>query len=306
MKTLNVGVVGLGDIARKAYLPVLSQAERWQLAGAWSPNQINAQAVCQAYRIPCFSSLMSLAAQCDALFVHSSTASHYEVVKTLLLAGKHVYVDKPLAQTLSQAEELVQLAGRQGLQLMVGFNRRFAPLYQQLKAACPQPASVRMDKHRIDQVGPHPLAFTLLDDYLHVVDTALWLAGVNEACSALCSGVLRCNAEGQLIYAEHHFSSAYGMVTTAMHRQAGSARESVQLTGSGGCYQVDNLREWREEREGSVVMRPEPAWQTMLAQRGFVGAVHHFIDAVIGQQPPLTSGEQALQAQRVIEALQQK
>ncbi|MEI7187419.1 Gfo/Idh/MocA family oxidoreductase [Dickeya dianthicola] len=306
MKSLRIGVVGLGDIARKAYLPILSQAEHWQLAGAWSPGQARARQLCQQYRIACFSSLEALSSQCDAVFVHSSTASHYPVVKALLLAGKHVYVDKPLAETLAQAEALAALAASRNLLLMVGFNRRFAPLYQRLRQLRPFPDSLRMEKHRIDNIGPHPLAFTLLDDYLHVVDTALWLAETPDAPATLCGGLLRCNPQGQLIYAEHQFQSAHGMITTSMHRQAGSQRESVQLVNEGGGYQVDNLREWREECDGTVLLHPAPSWQSTLEQRGFVGAVRHFIDAVVSHTPPLTSGDQALRAQRVIEMLLRK
>lgn len=92
----------------------------------------------------------------------------------------HVYVNKPLAETLEQGEQLINLAEKQGKALMVGFNRRFAPLNRQLKTQMSRPASIRMDKHRADSVGPQDLRFTLLDDYLHVVDTALWLAGGQE------------------------------------------------------------------------------------------------------------------------------
>ena len=69
--TIRIGVVGLGGIAQKAWLPVLSQARAWQLVGAFSPNQANAQVVCERYRIPCFSTLNALAAACDAVFVCS-------------------------------------------------------------------------------------------------------------------------------------------------------------------------------------------------------------------------------------------
>ncbi len=303
MTLLRIGVVGLGDIARKAYLPILSQATDWQLVGAWSPGQARARQVCQQYRITCFSSLAELGRQCDAAFVHSSTASHYEVVKTLLLAGKHVYVDKPLAETLAQAEELVALAASRNLLLMVGFNRRFSPLYQRLRQQQTAPDSLRMEKHRVDNVGPQPLAFTLLDDYLHVVDTALWLAQTPDTTATLCAGRIRCNSQGQMVYAEHQFQTAHTLITTSMHRQAGSQRESVQLINDGGWYQVDNLREWREEREGVVVLRPAPSWQSTLEQRGFTGAVRHFIEAVVSQTPPLTSGDQALYAQRLIDSL---
>ncbi|MBR7342117.1 Gfo/Idh/MocA family protein, partial [Klebsiella pneumoniae] len=90
----------------------------------------------------------------------------------LLNAGVHVCVDKPLAENVQDAERLIELAARKKLTLMVGFNRRFAPLYQQLKAQSGSFVSLRMDKHRTDSVGPNDLRFTLLDDYLHVVDTA--------------------------------------------------------------------------------------------------------------------------------------
>lgn len=66
---------------------------------------------------------------------------------------------------------------------MVAFNRRFAPRYQQLRAEMADAASLRIEKHRNDSVGPQDLRFTLLDDYLHVVDTALWLGGKPLPCS---------------------------------------------------------------------------------------------------------------------------
>ena len=97
--TLRIGMVGLGGIAQKAWLPVLSAATDWTLAGAFSPNQAKARPVCDSYRMPYFGSLNELAAACDAVFVHSSTATHYEVVRALLLAGKDVCVDKPWLKT---------------------------------------------------------------------------------------------------------------------------------------------------------------------------------------------------------------
>lgn len=177
MRTLRIGIVGLGGIAQKAWLPVLTNTAGWTLQGAWSPSRDKALRICESWRIPYVDSLANLASGCDAVFVHSSTASHYAVVSELLNAGVHVCVDKPLAENLRDAERLVALAAQKKLTLMVGFNRRFAPLYRELKTRLGTAASLRMDKHRTDSIGPHDLRFTLLDDYLHVVDTALWLAG---------------------------------------------------------------------------------------------------------------------------------
>ncbi len=80
----RIGVVGLGSIAQKAYLPILSQAERWELVGAFSRDRQKTQRICQDYRMTSFSALDELAAQCDAVFVHSSTASHFSVVSQLI------------------------------------------------------------------------------------------------------------------------------------------------------------------------------------------------------------------------------
>lgn len=300
MSKLRVGIVGLGGIAQKAWLPVLTASRDWQVAAAFSPTKATALPICEMYRIPYASSLKGLADECDAVFVHSSTRSHFAVVRELLESGVDVCVDKPLANTLAEAEELVALAAAKKRTLMVGFNRRFAPQYQALKQQLGSASSLRMDKHRLNSVGPHDLRFTLLDDYLHVVDTALWLGGQN---ARLQNGVLHANAEGQLLYAEHHFRIDNLLITTSMHRRAGSQREWVQAVTEGGLYDVTDMRQWREERGDGVVERPIPGWQSTLEQRGFVGCAQHFIDCVANQTVPETAGEQAILAQRVLEEI---
>jgi len=250
--------------------------------------------------MPYAGSLNDLAQQCDAVFVHTSTATHYQVVSELLNAGVHVCVDKPLAENIQDAERLIELAARKNLTLMVGFNRRFAPLYQSLKSQLSGAASLRMDKHRADSVGPGDLRFTLLDDYLHVVDTALWLGGGN---AHLDSGTLLANEQGEMVYAEHHFSINHLQITTAMHRRAGSQREWVQAVTDGALVDITDMREWREERGQGVVHRPVPGWQSTLEQRGFAGCARHFIECVQNQTIPETAGEQAIMAQRIVEKL---
>ena len=297
---LRIGIVGLGSIAQKAWLPVVTRTEGWQIAGAFSPNQQKARVICDSYRIPLFSSVAELAAASDAVFVHTSTASHFAIVKELLLAGVDVCVDKPLAARLSEAEQLVELAHKLGRKLMVAFNRRFAPRYLQLKAELGRLASLRMDKHRTDSVGPQDLFFTLLDDYLHVVDTALWLSGGYDS---LQSGTLLTNESGEMLYAEHHFCRGEIQITTSMHRRAGSQRESVCAVTEGRLLQVNDMRDYQQESAGKLIVDPLPGWQTTLEQRGFAGAAHHFIACVQNQTMTQTSGEQALLAQRVVEKL---
>lgn len=108
MDRLRNGMVRLGGISRKAYLPVPTKEEDWEFFGAFSPNSEKRKSICRKYRIAGFASLQALAEAYDAAFVHRTTTSHFEVVSELLKRGKDVYVDKTLAASISVAEQLVE------------------------------------------------------------------------------------------------------------------------------------------------------------------------------------------------------
>ncbi|WP_109407137.1 Gfo/Idh/MocA family protein [Proteus faecis] len=300
MGKLRIGIVGLGAIAQKVYLPILTKASKWELIGAFSPNQEKGNIICAAYRIPLSTSLSALAQQCDAIFVHSATSSHFEVIEYLLNAGVHVYVDKPLTEHIHQSEALIELAAKKNKKLMVGFNRRFAPFYHALKQNITHLSSLRIDKHRCDSVGPKETRFTLLDDYLHVVDTALWLAGSN---AELLSGSIIQTKENTLFYAEHHLKINDCWVTTSMHRKAGSQQEQVIAVSEDAIHQITNMNLWRSESRNRLTEKHPGNWEPILLQRGFIGAVEHFIECVTNDTEPSTSGEQAIVAQLMIEKM---
>ena len=300
MKKLRIGVVGLGSIAQKAYLPILCKEDNWELVGAYSPNQSKAKVVCDSYRISLFADIKTLASHCDAIFVHSATSSHFEIVKQLLEMRRHVYIDKPLTDNIEQSEQLIELAIKQNCMLMVGFNRRFAPFYISLKQNITDLSSLRMDKHRSDSVGPKDVNFTLLDDYLHVVDTVLWMVGSQLK---LISGDIKTTGKKELFYAEHHFQIENGWVTTSMHRKAGSQQEQLIAIEKNAIYQLTNMNQWRSESQQGIIEKYPSNWDSILVQRGFDGAIRHFIESVSNQSSPYTSGEQAIAAQRIIEKM---
>lgn len=300
MKKLRIGMVGLGAIAQKVYLPILSKTANWEFVGAFSPNQEKGNAICAAYRISYFDNLHSLAKQCDAIFVHSTTSSHFEIIKYLLNEGVHVYVDKPLTEHIHQSEILIELATQKNKKLMVGFNRRFAPFYQSLKQTITHLSSLRIEKHRCDSIGPKDTRFTLFDDYLHVIDTALWFAGSN---AKLSSGSIIQTEKSELFYAEHHLKIENCWITTSMHRKAGSQQEQLIAIDENAIHQITNMNMWRSENKQILTEKHPENWDPILLQRGFIGAVEHFIQCVMNDTHPITSGEQAIVAQQMIEKM---
>ncbi|MCT4786014.1 Gfo/Idh/MocA family protein [Exiguobacterium aestuarii] len=296
MGKLKIGIVGLGNIAQKAYVPILANHPRVDVVGAFSPNKSKRESICQTYRMTSFDTLSELTSSVDAAFVHSSTETHYDVVSYLLERGIDVYVDKPLAATLDEAEQLVEQAERLGRKLMVGFNRRFAPMYKRLQQESPA-HMIDVVKHREDGIGPHDVTFTLLDDYLHVVDTLRFLAG-NEL--RLVSGQVEVNAKQELRFARHVWQDEHGMHTTSMHRSAGANHEHVSIVRNGERLSVDEMISLHRFKDGRHEVETFGSWDTTLTQRGFQGAIDHFLSALIDDTPIQTDGRVALETQRLV------
>ena len=301
MKKPRIGMVGLGNIAQKAYLPILTKETNWSFEGAFSPSKDKRKSICSQYRIQDFSSLQALADQCDAVFVHSSTSTHFEVVSFLLTLGKDVYVDKPLAASIEESEKLVELATKHSRKLMVGFNRRFAPMYVAAKQQATNIASIRFEKHRKDSIGPNSYEFTMLDDYLHLVDTARWLA--NGDLNVIDS-TMNINTERNLIYAGHLFKSDLNVpIFTEMHRKAGTNLEKLELVTEGAIIRVKNMNTMETETNNQLSISAAPSWDTTLKQRGFEDCINHFIDCVQNDQKPKIDGEEGLKSQILLNQL---
>lgn len=296
MQKPKIGIVGLGNIAQKAYIPILANHPRIDVIGAFSPNKSKREKICQTYRMTSFDTLSELTSSVDAVFVHSSTETHYDIVSYLLERGIDVYVDKPLAATLGEADQLVDQAERLGRKLMVGFNRRFAPMYKRLQQESPA-HMIDVVKHREDGIGPHDATFTLLDDYLHVVDTLRFLAG-NEL--RLVSGQVEVNAKQELRFARHVWQDEHGMHTTSMHRSAGANHEHVSIVRDGERLSVDEMISLHRFKDGRHEVETFGSWDTTLTQRGFQGAIDHFLSALIDDTPIQTNGRVALETQRLV------
>ncbi|MDF2880477.1 MAG: virulence factor MviM [Clostridiaceae bacterium] len=296
-RKLNIGIVGLGNIAQKVYIPFLSKEKNWSLAGAYSPTESRRKQICGEYRIKDFSSLHDLINNCDAVFVHSSTDSHYDIIFEALNMGKDVYVDKPLTSTIEQSEQLVKLSIKKGRKLMVGFNRRFAPMYLEAKNQINNVAWIRVEKHRIKSSTPADFKFTMLDDYIHLVDTARWLG---EPAGSI-EGHVEINEKNQMIYAEHNYISGNkNRIFIGMHRSAGTNLEQLEIVGENAIVRVKNMDTMEAEREGKVITNCSPSWETIIKRRGFEDAIMHFINSVIGDTEPSINGEEALKSQILV------
>ncbi|WP_410535092.1 Gfo/Idh/MocA family protein [Streptomyces sp. KL2] len=271
---MRVGVIGLGDIAQKAYLPVLTARPGLELH-LHTRTRATLERTGEAHRIPGPQRHADLdgliAAGPDAAFVHAPTAAHPAIVARLLEAGVPTYVDKPLAYTLAESERLVRLAGERRVPLAVGFNRRHAPGYAQ---CLEHPRDlILMQKNRIGLAAdPREVVY---DDFVHVVDTLRFLlpgpAGHIDVRARVRDGLL------------HHVvlqMSGDGFTAIGvMNRMSGSAEEVLEVSGRDTRRQVFNLAEVVDHR-GQPSIRRRGDWVPVARQRGIEQITLAFLDAV--------------------------
>ncbi|MEV7414052.1 Gfo/Idh/MocA family oxidoreductase [Streptomyces sp. NPDC089919] len=271
---MKVGCIGLGDIAQKAYLPVLATRPDLELhLQTRSPATLDA--VGEQYRIPAERRHASLDALLeeglDAAFVHAPTAVHPEIVGRLLAAGVATYVDKPLAYELAQSRQLVELAEERGVSLAVGFNRRYAPGYAQC-AEHPRELIV-MQKNRVGL--PEDPRTLVLDDFIHVVDTLRFLLP-GEADRVTVQARVRDGLMEQVVL---QLGGAGFTALGIMNRLSGSTEEVLEVSGQDAKRQVVNLAEVIDHK-GQPTVRRRGDWVPVARQRGIEQVVDAFLAAV--------------------------
>jgi virulence factor len=284
--------VGLGDIAAKAYLPVLARRDDVELT-LMSRTPERVARVGREFRVGRTTTRLEdlLDGGLDAAFVHASTEAHADLVSALLAAGVHVLVDKPLAPTLAEARRLVELAEQRGCSLMVGFNRRCAPAYAALTRL---PRSVVIvQKHRA--ALPDRPRRVVFDDFVHVVDTLRFLLpGEEQRVDVRCvvaDGLLSTISLGL------HTTAATGL--GVMSRVSGADTEVVEVLGEGHRHRVLDLAEVEVQQDGGTRLEPRGSWTPVPVQRGFAAMCEDFLAAV--REGRILSARDALRTHEICE-----
>ncbi|MFI9066054.1 Gfo/Idh/MocA family protein [Streptomyces sp. NPDC053429] len=271
---MKVGVIGLGDIARKAYLPVLTTRPGVELH-LQTRTPATLHRIGDAHHIPAgrrHAALDALIAEgLDAAFVHAPTEAHPEIVTRLLEAGVPTYVDKPLAYELEESRALVELAEARGVGLAVGFNRRHAPGYAQC-ADHPRDLII-MQKNRVGL--PEDPRTLVLDDFIHVVDTLRFLLP-GEADHVDVRAVVRGGLMHQVVL---QLSGDGFTALGVMNRLSGSTEEILEVSGQDTKRQVVNLAEVIDHR-GQPTVRRRGDWVPVARQRGIEQVVDAFLEEV--------------------------
>ncbi|MBE7175416.1 MAG: Gfo/Idh/MocA family oxidoreductase [Mucilaginibacter polytrichastri] len=295
---LKIGIIGLGDIAAKAYLPVISARPGLDIH-LCSRNREQMEQLAAQYRFTKMHGETGslIAAGIDGAFVHAATLGHAAIIRPLLEAGIPVFVDKPISLHYEESAALTELAKQNGTFLTTGFNRRFAPVYRELKAIN-EPTLIVMQKNRHQLPGE--IRSFILDDFIHVVDTLLWLLPAPAHRKTIT-----CMRDGAMLkqitiqFTTENGATAIGI----MNRNTTANEERLEVMSAGEKKIAVNVSELvAEERKSSSAIRGND-WEPTLHKRGFAPMITDFLSALENRTQPAISMDDALYTHRICEEI---
>jgi predicted dehydrogenase len=174
---LKVGVFGVGHLG-KIHLNNWKEIEGVELIGFFDPSQQVSKEVSDKFQLPYFDNAEQLMDACDLVDIVAPTTEHFEISKAAITKGKHVFVEKPLANTMDEARELLKLAKEANIKFQVGHVERFNPAFLALKGYSINPMFIEV--HRLAQFNPRGTDVSvILDLMIHDIDIILNLVNSN-------------------------------------------------------------------------------------------------------------------------------
>lgn len=188
---LKVGVFGTGHLG-KFHLNNWKEIGGTTLAGFYDTNDETAEQVEKEYAIQRYLNEEELMDACDIIDIVVPTNHHFAICQKAIRKGKHVFVEKPLANTIEEAQQLVKLVKESNIKLQVGHVERFNPAFLSINPADLKPMFIEV--HRLAQFNPRGTEVSvILDLMIHDIDIIL---------SIVKSGVKNISASGVAVLSD--------------------------------------------------------------------------------------------------------
>jgi len=175
VKDVRAAVVGVGALGQH-HARVYASLAGCRLCGVYDVDPARARAVAERHGAPVQERLRDVIETADVVSVAVPTVDHHRVAKALIEAGKHVLLEKPIAASLEEADDLIRVAAQRGVTLQVGHIERFNPATEVLLAASTRPRFIEV--HRLGSFSARSLDIdVVLDLMIHDLDIVLALDG---------------------------------------------------------------------------------------------------------------------------------
>lgn len=168
---LNAAVLGAGHLG-KIHLRLLNQSKKYNLVGFYDADPDNAQKVVEEFGYKYFDTIDALIDAVDVVDIVTPTLSHYKCAKKAIAKGKHIFIEKPITNTVEEAETIRTLVAEHGVKGQVGHVERFNPAFIGVKDQIENPMFI--ETHRLAEFNPRGTDVpVVLDLMIHDIDIIL-------------------------------------------------------------------------------------------------------------------------------------
>lgn len=183
---LKIGVFGVGHLG-KIHISQWQTLHQIEIAGFYDPDDHSAAEVEKQFGLKRFTEPSGLMSITDAVDIVAATTAHFDLCEMAIRSGKHVFVEKPMANSMEEAEALLKLLSETDIKFQIGHVERFNPAFLALKGFQLQPMFIEV--HRLAQFNPRGTDVSvILDLMIHDIDIIMHI--VNSPVSRIsASGV---------------------------------------------------------------------------------------------------------------------
>ncbi len=168
---LKIGIFGVGHLG-KIHLSQLMTMKDVEVVGFYDPGNANAAGVTEQYQIPRYTIAEELIQASDAIDIVAPTTQHFKLCEIALRNGKHIFVEKPMTNTMEEAKTLVKLVEEANVKFQVGHVERFNPAFLALRGYNLKPMFIEV--HRLAEFNPRGTDVSvILDLMIHDIDIVL-------------------------------------------------------------------------------------------------------------------------------------
>ena len=185
-KLIKIGVFGAGHLG-KIHLKLLNESKMFNLIGFYDVNPEHSKKIEKEFGYKYFNNSNLLIDSSDAIAIITPTKFHYEIAMRCIGKNKHIFIEKPIAHSVEEAEELVKYSKERKIIGQVGHVERFNPAYDSVKEMIGNPMFI--ESHRLSEFNPRGTDVSVvLDLMIHDIDIILSLIS-SEVKNISSSGV---------------------------------------------------------------------------------------------------------------------
>lgn len=321
MEKIRLGVVGLGWVSQVFHLPVLTKCDDVEIVAVCDKDRSRAKMIAERFGISRHYSdyqQMMEKEDLDSIDVCTSTDAHLPITIAALKAGKNVFVEKPIARHYSEAVEMAETAKENKKLLMVGMNNRFRPDTMILKSFIEKGELGKIfytksgwlrklsnDNRWMTQKDKSG-GGVFFDLGIVMLDLVLWMMGfppVERVSSKMYMHKTKSVEDSCIVFLEMKYGTS-AMLEVSWSLQSAQDFFYCEFFGSEGSAMINPLRIHKQLHGNLVNVTPAKAETPFnLYKKSYENELKHFVGAARGLHAVISTGDEAVQRMKVVEAI---